>query len=184
MTTFDHDQTEGSNFQTAADWRHRDHLRRAPWMKSESCGCRTRDGRLRVKCRRQACDNDAQACGGYCPECFPRILHRSGPRPEVVVLCGSTKFPDAFAAASRRLGLEGKIVLSVSMFGHAGDLTEDECEIGHPAKDALDLLHKQKIDLADRVLVLNVGGYIGESTRGEIEYAKWFEKPIDYLEPV
>lgn len=102
--------------------------------------------------------------------------------PEIVVLCGSTKFPDAFAAASRRLGLAGKIVLSVSMFGHSGDLTEEECTIGHPTKDALDELHKRKIDLADRVLVLNVGGYIGESTRSEIDYANRHNKPIDYLE--
>ena len=102
--------------------------------------------------------------------------------PEIVVLCGSTRFPDAFADASKRLGLEGVIVLSVSMFGHAGDLTEEECTIGHPVKDGLDELHKRKIDLADRVLVLNVGGYIGDSTRGEIEYAQHHGKPIDYLE--
>lgn len=105
-------------------------------------------------------------------------------RPEIVVLCGSTKFPDAFADASKRLGLAGIIVLSVSMFGHAGDLTEEECTIGHPTKDALDELHKRKIDLADRVLVLNVGGYIGDSTRSEIEYATRHGKPIDYLEAV
>jgi hypothetical protein len=105
-------------------------------------------------------------------------------RPEIVVLCGSTKFPDAFTEASRRLGLAGIIVLSVSMFGHAGDLTEEECTIGHPIKDSLDELHKRKIDLADRVLVLNVGGYIGESTRGEVEYAQAHGKRIDYLEPV
>lgn len=102
--------------------------------------------------------------------------------PEIVVLCGSTKFPDAFAAASKRLGLAGKIVLSVSMFGHAGDLTEAECTIGHPTKDALDELHKRKIDLADRVLVLNVGGYVGDSTRSEIAYAEAHAKTIDYLE--
>lgn len=169
------------------DWRQRDHLRRCPWLKPNDCGCRdrhnpeTREWALRFKCRRQVCDNDARACGGYCSECFPRILRRSGPRPEIVVLCGSTRFPDAFAEASKRLGLEGKIVLSVACFGHSGDLNPEQCEIGNPTKDALDLLHKQKIDLADRVLVLNVGGYIGDSTRSEIEYARWFEKPIDYL---
>ena len=165
------------------DWRQRDHIRDKPWMKAKDCGCRSRDGKLRFKCHRQVCNNDAQACGGYCPECFPRVLKRSGPRPEVVVLCGSTRFPDAFAEASKRLGLEGKIVLSVACFGHSGDLSPEECQIGNPTKDALDLLHKQKIDLADRVLVLNVDGYIGDSTRSEIEYAEWFEKPIEYLEP-
>lgn len=165
------------------DSRQRDHLRLSPWMTAEMCTCRTGpDGKYRNTCHRKACDNDGQACGGYCPECFPLILKRSGPRPEVVVLCGSTRFPEAFAEASRRLGLECKIVLSVACFGHSGDLTPEQCEIGNPTKDALDLLHKQKIDLADRVLVLNVGGYIGDSTRSEIEYAEWFDKPIDYLE--
>lgn len=170
------------------DSRQRDHLRRSPWMTAAMCGCRTRQnpdtGLIErwYKCHRKVCDNDAQGCGGYCSECFPRVLHKSGPRPEVVVLCGSTRFPDAFSEASKRLGMEGKIVLSVACFGHSGDLSDAECEIGHPTKDALDLLHKQKIDLADRVLVLNVDGYIGDSTRSEIEYAEWFEKPIDYLE--
>lgn len=105
------------------------------------------------------------------------------PRPAIVVLCGSTRFPETFAAVSRRLGLAGVIVLSVSMFGHSGDLSEEECTIGHPTKDALDELHKRKIDLADRVLVLNVGGYIGDSTRSEIVYAEEHGKPIEYLEP-
>jgi cell division protein FtsB len=49
-------------------------------------------------------------------------------------------------------------------------------------KIALDELHKRKIDLADEVLVLNVGGYIGESTRSEIEYARKLGKPVRYLE--
>lgn len=159
------------------------HLQKASWMKPEMCFCRTDErGRFYATCHRKACDGRAQACGGYCSECFPRVLKRSGYRPEVVVLCGSTKFPEAFTAASKRLGMEGKIVLSVACFGHAGDLPPEQTVIGNPTKDALDLLHKQKIDLADRVLVLNVGGYIGDSTRSEIEYAEWFEKPIDYLE--
>ncbi len=51
------------------------------------------------------------------------------------------------------------------------------------AKDALDSLHLRKIDLADRVFVLNVDGYIGESTRGEIAYALSQGKPIEFLNP-
>lgn len=100
---------------------------------------------------------------------------------EVVVLCGSTRFKADFERETRRLGLEGKIVLSVSMFGHSGDLPPEACTDGHPTKTALDELHKRKIDLAHRVLVINPGGYIGTSTRSEIEYAAWAEKPIDYL---
>lgn len=103
------------------------------------------------------------------------------PTPEIVVLCGSTRFKDEFEVEQRRLGLEGKIVLTVSCFGHSGDLPPEACTDGHPTKTMLDDLHKRKIDLADRVLVVNPGGYIGTSTRSEIEYAELFDKPIDYL---
>lgn len=105
-------------------------------------------------------------------------------RPEVVVLCGSTKFYEAFQEANYRLTMEGKIVLSVGFYPHAKALHGHGEGVGHDSveKIALDELHKRKIDMADRVLVLNVGGYIGSSTRSEIEYAERFEKPIDYLE--
>lgn len=103
--------------------------------------------------------------------------------PEIVVLCGSTRFKTEFERQTRRLGLEGKIVLSVSMFGHSGDLTPEQCTDGHPTKTALDDLHKRKIDLADRVLVINPGGYIGTSTASEIRYAEHWRKPVEYLVP-
>jgi hypothetical protein len=98
-------------------------------------------------------------------------------RPEVVVLCGSTKFYDTFQAMNYDLTMAGKIVLTI------GCDTKSDAGLGITAeqKVALDELHKRKIDMADRVLVLNVGGYIGDSTRSEIEYAKWWKKPIDYL---
>jgi hypothetical protein len=102
--------------------------------------------------------------------------------PEIVCLCGSTKFRSAFEAEMRRLGLEGRIVLTVSCFGHGGDLPPEACLDGHPTKIMLDELHKRKIDLADRVHVINVGGYIGSSTRSEIDYAVAHYKPITYLE--
>lgn len=101
-------------------------------------------------------------------------------RPEIVCLCGSTRFKAEFEQASRQLGLAGKIVLSVSMFGHSGDLTPEQCTDGHPTKTALDELHKRKIDLADQVLVINPGGYIGTSTRSEIAYAEAHGKPVSY----
>jgi cell division protein FtsB len=50
-------------------------------------------------------------------------------------------------------------------------------------KQRLDELHKRKIDLADEVLILNVGGYIGESTKSELEYARANGKTIRFLEP-
>jgi hypothetical protein len=51
-------------------------------------------------------------------------------------------------------------------------------------KDILDELHKRKIDISDEVVILNVGGYIGESTRSELNYAESIGKPIIYLEPL
>jgi hypothetical protein len=62
--------------------------------------------------------------------------------------------------------------------GHGEGVGHDSAE-----KVALDELHKRKIDLADRVYVLNVGGYIGDSTRGEVAYAMHHGKPVDWLEP-
>lgn len=99
-------------------------------------------------------------------------------RPRIVCLCGSTRFMDAFQAANLRLTLEGKIVLSV------GCNTKSDASLGlaPDAKKRLDELHLRKIDLADEVLVLNVGGYIGESTRREITYAILEGKTVKYLE--
>lgn len=98
----------------------------------------------------------------------------------VVTLCGSTRFKDAFFAAQKRLTLEGNIVISVGLFGHSGD-----GEAMDPrTKAMLDDMHKRKIDMADEIYVINVGGYIGASTRSEIDYAAASGKPIRYLEPV
>lgn len=101
-------------------------------------------------------------------------------RPEIVCLCGSTRFKQAFIDANFRETMAGRIVLSVGWFGHADGAvytpTSEE-------KAALDELHLRKIDLADRLLVLNVGGYVGDSTRREIEYATRTGKPTAFLEP-
>ncbi len=98
-------------------------------------------------------------------------------RPEVVCLCGSTRFRAEFTRVNAELSAAGSIVLAPGVFAHDGDpMTEAE-------KVALDELHKRKIDLADRVLVINVDGYIGSSTRSEIDYALARGKPVDYLEP-
>lgn len=45
-----------------------------------------------------------------------------------------------------------------------------------------DDMHRRKIDLADYIYVINVGGYIGESTRVEIEYAEMHDKEVKCLE--
>lgn len=96
--------------------------------------------------------------------------------PVIVCLCGSTKFMTAFYDTNMRETLNGKIVLSVGMSSH-GDCTPTEQQ-----KIALDELHKRKIDLADEVLILNVGGYVGDSTKSEILYALQHDKPIRWLE--
>jgi hypothetical protein len=100
-------------------------------------------------------------------------------KPIVVCLCGSTRFKAAFEQASKTETLNGKIVLSVGLFGHLEGL-----DMLSQTKKMLDDLHKQKIDLADEVLILNVNGYIGESTRSEINYAINHCKVIRYLEEV
>ena len=95
----------------------------------------------------------------------------------VITLCGSTRFKDAFLEAQKRLTLAGNIVISVGLFGHSGD---DEVW-SDGIKEMLDDMHKRKIDMADSIYVINVGGYIGESTRSEIEYAQRNGKTIEYL---
>lgn len=74
--------------------------------------------------------------------------------------------------------LQGNIVISVGLFGHSGDnevWTDD-------TKEMLDDMHKRKIDMADEIFVINVNGYIGESTKSEIEYAKRNGKIVRYLQ--
>ena len=97
----------------------------------------------------------------------------------VITLCGSTRFKDAFTEAQKRLTLDGCIVISVGLFGHSGD---DEVWT-EGTKAMLDDMHKRKIDMADEIFVINVGGYIGSSTRSEIDYALSTGKTVRYLEP-
>jgi hypothetical protein len=98
---------------------------------------------------------------------------------KVITLCGSTRFKDAFMEAQKRLTLEGNIVISVGLFGHSGD--DDVWKPG--VKEMLDDMHLRKIDMADEIFVINVGGYIGESTKREIAYAEQKGKKVNYLEP-
>ena len=104
---------------------------------------------------------------------------------KVITLCGSTRFKDEFMESQKRLTLEGNIVISVGLFGHAGDAevweNMDEGSLTK-TKEMLDDMHKRKIDMADEIYVINVGGYIGSSTKSEIEYANATGKGIRYLE--
>ena len=99
---------------------------------------------------------------------------------KVVTLCGSTRFKEEFINTQKRLTLEGCIVISVGLFGHSGD--QEVFTDG--VKEMLDDMHKRKIDMADEIFVINVGGYIGSSTRSEIEYAQATGKPVRYLEEI
>lgn len=96
----------------------------------------------------------------------------------VITLCGSTRFKEQFLEAQKRLTLAGNIVISVGLFGHSGD---DEVWT-EGTKEMLDDMHKRKIDMADEIFVINVGGYIGQSTRSEIDYALRNGKIVKYLE--
>ena len=99
---------------------------------------------------------------------------------KVITLCGSTKFKDEFIETQKQLSLAGNIVISVGLFGHSGD-----AEVWNEGiKEMLDDMHKRKIDMADEIFVINKGGYIGSSTRSEIEYATAHGKKINYLEPI
>jgi hypothetical protein len=95
---------------------------------------------------------------------------------KVVTLCGSTRFKDEFMEIQKQLTLQGILVISVGCFGHAGDVFTDEQKI------MLDDMHKRKIDMADEIFVINKNGYIGSSTRSEIEYAIKTGKKVNYLE--
>lgn len=104
---------------------------------------------------------------------------------KIITLCGSTRFKDAFMEQQKRLTLEGNIVISVGLFGHSGDSevweNMDEGTLTK-TKEMLDDMQKRKIDMADEIFVINVGGYIGSSTKSEIEYARATGKPVLYLE--
>jgi len=105
-----------------------------------------------------------------------------GPRPTITVLCGSTRFYKTFADQNLELTLAGHIVLTIGCDTKRDEDLQKAGLFGPRLKERLDELHKRKIDLADEVLVLNVGGYIGDSTRSEVEYAEKIGRPIRYLE--
>ena len=99
---------------------------------------------------------------------------------KVITLCGSTRFKDQFIEAQKDLTLKGNIVITVGLFGHSGDSEALNDEV----KAMLDDIHKRKIEMSDEIFVINVGGYIGSSTKSEIEYAKAHGKEVKYLEEI
>lgn len=114
----------------------------------------------------------AERCGAYDGRPVP---------PRVICLCGSTRFADTFVRAQLDETLAGHIVLTIGCPTQSDERLKTI--VTEAVKIKLDELHKRKIDLADEVLVLNVGGYVGDSTRSEIAYACALGRPVRYLEP-
>lgn len=103
--------------------------------------------------------------------------------PRIICLCGSTRFRDQILAASERYTMDGNIVLAPNVFGREFEDTgkhEDDVLVNSSEKGLLDALHFRKIDLADQIHVLNVGGYIGKSTHNAISYAVRKDKMVSF----
>lgn len=100
------------------------------------------------------------------------------PKMPIITICGSTRFKQAWLDAMKLLEQEGSASFQVGSFMHA-----DDEEISEEQKIFFDYIHKRKIRISDGIYVLNVGGYIGNSTASEIRYAKSLGKQVRYLEP-
>ena len=104
--------------------------------------------------------------------------------PEVITLCGSTRFKDLFDEWNKKLTLEGNAVFSCGCWFQKTGEEKGLPEVDEETKRRLDEVHKIKILHSDSIFVLNPGGYIGESTKSEIEFAKRWGKKVRYLEGV
>ncbi|MFF5626898.1 hypothetical protein [Microbacterium sp. LWH10-1.2] len=91
--------------------------------------------------------------------------------PEIVCVCGSMRFAEEIRTVARELTLAGVIVLAPA---------DADGPIPPAQKKILDVLHLRKIDLADRVVIVNPDGYIGDSTRNELAYASSANKPVSF----
>jgi len=115
------------------------------------------------------------------PEASPPAEDGDEGKAKVVTLCGSTRFQAEFAEVNQRLTMEGCVVISLGMFSLPElpdyDWTVDSADL----KGRLGRVHVQKIRMADEVYVVDPGGYVGESARGEIAYAESLGKPVRYL---
>jgi hypothetical protein len=108
------------------------------------------------------------------------------PSGKVITLCGSTRFKEAHELAMMHLTLMGNIVIPCGFYGHVDEpmgaqfLCDDGDEDKQAKKD-VDNLHLQKIDMSDAIYIVNVGGYIGNSTRREISHAVLSSKEILWM---
>jgi hypothetical protein len=97
--------------------------------------------------------------------------------PYIICICGSMKFQEKMRWMASHLTLEGAIVVMPNVNAKQDTITPEQ-------KIALDELHKRKIDISSAVFVVNVGGYIGDSTASEIAYALNNNKEVYYLEDI
>ncbi len=97
----------------------------------------------------------------------------------IITLCGSTRFKEEFEEVNRTLELNDWVVLTVASYYHSENDTSLRRWIERN-KRQLDRLHLAKIELSQAIVVIDVDGYIGRSTRAEIRHAKELEKPIYY----
>jgi hypothetical protein len=95
---------------------------------------------------------------------------------KIITLCGSTKFKNKFEEINMKLTLEGKIILLPGCYVHTNNVI-----ITDKQKEELDILHKEKILMSDCIYVINEDNYIGSSTKSEIEFAQYHNKPVYYL---
>ncbi|WP_324290275.1 hypothetical protein [Streptomyces antarcticus] len=105
-------------------------------------------------------------------------------RPKVVTLCGSTSFWRELGEANFRETVAGHVVLAPGCDMKKAHPLWEEPAAAEELKAALDALHRWKIRACDEVLVVNTGGYIGDSTRAEIAYAHQLGRPVRYTDPV
>lgn len=110
-------------------------------------------------------------------------------KPKIICICGSTRFADLHAVMKWEFEKTGEAICLMINCLPAWYVEQKGWE-GHDhfceqsgKKEILDELHLRKIDIVDEVFIINKDGYIGESTRNEIEYAKKLGKPVFYLEP-
>jgi hypothetical protein len=143
-------------------------------------------GSLEEARRRVARASDALALAGFeydAARAAMSAFSATAPRPRIVCLCGSTRFIPTWNEWRKRLTEQGEIVLAIEVVTSQSATTDPQV-VAPELKARLDELHKRKIDLADYVLVLDVGGYVGASTRSEIEYARAHGKPVQFLSEI
>lgn len=96
---------------------------------------------------------------------------------KIICLCGSNRFEEAFKKANKEESAKGHIVVTIANLNSSGYLNVQITD-----KKEADQLQLDKVELADEILVLNVGGHIGSFTKKSIQHAIKHNKIIRYLE--